>query len=85
MDNKHFLIPADYGCLAILDPEVYSDFVSEDWSIQELKKHFIEQNEKGNLVAWGCGYGNWYLKVVFDELAEQGVQAFTSSIKTMCK
>ena len=82
MTKKIFTIPADYGCFAILDPESYLGFVSEDWTIQGLKKHFIEQNERGALISWGCGCGNWIVKLVFGSSNETGFRSFESGIKT---
>ncbi len=82
MSEKVFIIPADYGCLAILDPESYLGFVSEDWALEGLKKHFIEQNERGSLISWGCGYGNWIVKIVFGSSNESGFRTFESGIKT---
>ena len=82
MTEKIFTIPADYGCLAILDPESYVGFVSEDWAIEGLKKHFIEQNERGALISWGCSYGNWIVKLVFGSSNETGLRSFVSGLKT---
>lgn len=82
MNEKIFTIPADYGCLAILDSESYLSFVSEDWAIEGLKKHFIEQNECGALISWGCGYGNWIVKLFFGPSNETGFRSFESGIKT---
>ncbi|MFI2811514.1 MULTISPECIES: hypothetical protein [Microbulbifer] len=82
MTEKKLTIPADYGCLAILDPESYVGFVSEDWAIEGLKKHFIDQNKCGSLISWGCSYGNWIVKLVFGSSNEVGVRSFFSGLKT---
>ena len=82
MTEYTFTIPADYGCLAILDPENYSAFVSEDWAVDGLKQHFIDQNEYGSLISWGCGYGNWIVKLIIGPSTESGFQSFVSGFKT---
>jgi hypothetical protein len=82
MTEYIFTIPADYGCLAILDPENYVGFVSEDWALEGLKNHFITQNSNGSLVSWGCSYGNWIVKLIIGSASETGNRSFVSGFKS---
>ena len=85
MTDHIFTIPADYGCLAIVDPENYEGFVSEDWAIEGLLQHFIAQNQCGSLTAWGCSDGNWNVKIIIGSSNEVGFQSFVSGFKTTGK
>ncbi|USH01091.1 hypothetical protein K6Q96_09065 [Grimontia kaedaensis] len=85
MTEYVFIVPADYGCLAILDPEKYVGFVTEDWAIEGLKKHFINQNKNGSLISWGCSYGNWIIKLTIGPSKDAGYRSFVSGFKTNSK
>lgn len=68
--DKTFIIPSDYGCLAIVDPSRYQSFVSECWTLEQLLAHFISQSIQGAMVAWGCVSGNWRVLVSFSSEPE---------------
>lgn len=60
-----FKVPADYGCLALVDPKSYQAFVGEDWAIRGLKGHLLEQAARERVFAWGCAYGNHRVAIEF--------------------
>lgn len=58
-----FIVPADY-CLAIIDAAAYPSFVAERWTLDDIRRHFVEQMALGTMVAWGTGApGNWRVEV----------------------
>ncbi|GIU52482.1 hypothetical protein TUM4438_45330 [Shewanella sairae] len=70
------------GCLALLDPETYKGFIGEDWSVKGIKDHFISENEKGAIIAWGCDDGNWNVSISNSETDLNSEQCFDSVLKT---
>lgn len=81
MMEYNYTIPAE-GCLALLDPEIYEGFIGEDWALKGIKDHFVSENEKGALVAWGCDYGNWNVCISDNDLDNNSEQYFESGLKT---
>ena len=82
MNPIKFELSSDYGCLAILDISNYSGFVSEDWELEQLKKHICKENAKGYIVAWGCTSCNWNIEVHFSEPSIEGHRSYHSFIDT---
>jgi len=78
-------IPSDYGCLAIVAYDSYISFVNEDWELEQLKAHIINQNNKMNIVPWGCVDGNWIVNIVFSNSNTTGEREFKSNIKSSGK
>ncbi len=81
--NARYVIPADYGCLALLDLERYISYVGEDEAINGIKSHLIVESKKGSIVAWGCPYGNWNIDVLVGTSSGQAqVRSYTGFLKT---
>jgi hypothetical protein len=56
----------DDGLIALVNANRYETFVNSDWSLEQLKSHFIEQMNKNNLIIWQTsndGGGIWGLEV----------------------
>ena len=49
-----FIIPADY-CVALVDLESYPSFLGENWNLEQIGNHFVNQMNKGTMIVWGTG------------------------------
>lgn len=75
-----FVLPSDYGCIALVNPKTYATFVSEYWQLEQLLDHFISEINQYHMVAWGCVQGNWKLEI-HDQLADiSGYQEISGTI-----
>ena len=55
MEGRIYPIIDDSGFLAIVDPDAYETFVSEDWNFSQLEKHFRKQMAERRLLIWRTG------------------------------
>ena len=84
--NSRYVIPADYGCLALLDLDRYVSYVGEDKAINGLRSHLVVESKKASIVAWGCPYGNWNVDVFVGSSSNQEeVRSYTGFLKTSGK
>jgi hypothetical protein len=73
----------DSGFLALLDPDAYAGFVSEEWTYASIFEHFSKAMSKRSLLLWGTGQENtWTVEVVVGEPAPpQGFRRATGPIR----
>ena len=71
--KTRYRIPADYGCLALLDVDRYVSYIGEDRATNGIKSHLVVESKKGSIVAWGCPYGNWNVDVFVGTSSKQEV------------
>ena len=76
------VVPADYGCLALVDTEAYDGFVSENWELEELKQRIGAQAGLERIVAWGCVSGNWIVRLSFESVPLPAVHEFTGVVRS---
>jgi hypothetical protein len=78
---KTYVVPADY-CLAIVDAAAYPSFVSGQWDLDDIRRHFVEQMRCGTMLAWGTGApANWRLQVGGPRRFGGGYREFTGRIR----
>jgi hypothetical protein len=54
----------DSGFLAVVVPAAYESFVSENWDLDQLLRHFAAQMRRRSLLIWGTGVeGFWRVEV----------------------
>jgi len=72
----------DGGFLAILDPNAYTSFISETFSSYEvLRRHFLEEMQKGTILVWGTGVANkWRIDVRFEQSDVVGFRQVTGPL-----
>ena len=80
--EHNLVIPANYGCLALLDSESYEGFVHEDWQLNQLKRHICSQAAKERIVAWGCVSGNWRIRFTIGQNPIAAVHEFSGVIRS---
>ena len=57
------VIPAEY-CVALIDAAAYPSFVDDEWTLPQIRKHFVRQMNGGTMLAWGTGASaNWRINV----------------------
>jgi hypothetical protein len=78
---KTYVVGADY-CLAIVDAAAYPTFVSGQWELDDIRRHFVEQMRRGTMLAWGTGApANWRLEVGGPRRVGGGYCEFTGRIR----
>ncbi|OUL27788.1 hypothetical protein BV378_08455 [Nostoc sp. RF31YmG] len=60
---SHFVLPSDYGCIALVNPETYAGFVGEYWQLEQLIDHIVSEVNQHHIVAWGSVHGNWKIVI----------------------
>ncbi|MFX0073536.1 MAG: hypothetical protein ACFFAO_20865 [Candidatus Hermodarchaeota archaeon] len=59
-----FKITDDSGLMALIDPDTYKSFISEDWDYYILLDHFIAQMKLKRMLIWRTGReGIWNVKI----------------------
>jgi hypothetical protein len=57
-------ITDDTGIIALIDPDAYGTFVSEDWEYEQLLEHFSSQMDRGTLLIWSTEMENiWDVEI----------------------
>ncbi len=82
MEPRIFIIPSDFGCMALLNPDTYQSFLDEEFSCEALMERCVEQNAERTIVAWGCAYGNWRIEVRSTPCPAPGISSFRTAITT---
>ncbi|WP_285725115.1 hypothetical protein [Psychromicrobium xiongbiense] len=60
------------GFVCVVSPDFYSGFVDEDWSLDQLLAHFVQQSNLGSLFVAYPGPDHADAPLTFDEVAESG-------------
>ena len=55
MTTKELKISDDSGFLAIVNSDTYKSFVDEDWQLNQLMKHFVDEMNNMNIIFWATG------------------------------
>ena len=55
MTIKELKICDDSGFLAIVNSNTYKSFVDEDWQLNQLMKHFVDEMNNMNIIFWATG------------------------------
>lgn len=75
-----FVIPADY-CVALFDAAAFPSFVDSNWTLTQLREHFVTQMNSGTMLAWGtAASGNWRIAIATQPGTARGYREFTHRI-----
>jgi hypothetical protein len=71
----------DSGFLAVVVPTAYEGFVSENWELDQLFRHFSAQMRRWALLIWGTGLeGFWKVEVCIGRSEVQGFREISGPI-----
>ena len=71
----------DSGFLAVVVPAAYECFVSKNWELDQLFRHFSAQMHRRALLIWGTGLeGFWGVEVRTDRSEVQGFREISGPI-----
>jgi len=70
------------GFLALADHSTYAPFVTEEWTLDQLMRHFVNEMNKGNFLIWRTGYegGEWSIDFVKQRTASSSFREFRGMI-----
>ena len=81
MTNKELKISDDSGFLAIVNSDTYKSFVDEDWQLNQLMRHFVDEVNNKNIIFWATGNQSiWTIKFVDKSENNKAFREFTSTI-----
>jgi hypothetical protein len=72
------------GIIGIVNTYEYNSFVDEDWQLEQLKNHFIQEMNNQNLIVWqanNLGGGKWNIEVVQENSKNNCHSEFSKTIK----
>ena len=76
---------ADYdGIISLVNAKSYKTFVDEDWQLEQLKAHFLEQMNLNTLIVWQTNNfegGNWKVRFTSIEGEEVAHSSFTAVLE----
>lgn len=79
--TKKLKISDDSGFLAIVNSDTYKSFVDEDWQLNQLMKHFVDEMNNKNIIFWATGnQSNWTVSLVDKSESKKAFREFTSTI-----
>ncbi len=76
-------ITDDDGFIAIVNGARYQSFLEENWQLDKLMSHFVDQMNIGNIIIWQTsndGGGNWCVKFQEEQSTTPAFRQFTQSI-----
>ena len=82
MESRKQIIDND-GFLALVDVSKYSSYLTENWELDELLDHFVDQMNRGNFLMWRTGYegGEWNVDMVSKPSDKKSFREFKSLIE----
>ena len=71
------------GFLAIVGSSKFNSFLTEDWELDQLMNHFVEQMNQGHFLIWRTGYegGTWNVDFVFERSDADSYREFEATIE----
>jgi hypothetical protein len=77
-------IADDDGMIALVDAKCYRTFVDEDWSLEQLKSHFINEMNNDSLIVWQTNnFGGGYWRIGLTEMKDQNKSSHSEFKKTL--
>lgn len=80
-NSTTFTITDDSGFLAIVNADKYNSFISEDWKLPQLFKHFVDEMNNDNLILWSTGSENTWTVTFVNKPSE--IKSFKEFHKTL--
>ena len=72
------------GIISLVNSDTYKTFVDENWELEQLKQHFIDQMNTDSIIVWQTNnYGGSYWKVNIETKSSEKINChseFTKSI-----
>ncbi len=71
------------GFLAIANVSKYESYVTEDWELDELFNHFLEQMKTNSFLVWRTGWegGTWNVEFVTKESTKEAFREFSATVE----
>ena len=71
------------GFLAIVGSSKFNSFLTEDWELDQLMNHFVEQMNHGHFLIWRTGYegGTWNVDFVSEQSNKESFREFEAIIE----
>jgi hypothetical protein len=71
------------GFIAIVNTDKYSSFVDNDWELDQLMAHFINQMNQDSFVIWATNYqgGDWQVKITDKPSNDKVYRQFSKTIQ----
>lgn len=71
------------GFIAIVDTNLYHTFVHEDWELDQLFEHFVNEMNKDSIIVWSTnpGGGLWKVKFLNIPSTNKAYRQFDKNIK----
>jgi hypothetical protein len=81
-NSTTFTITDDSGFLGIVNSDKYNSFVSEDWQLPQLFKHFVDEMNNDNLILWSTGAENvWTVNFVNEPSEAKSLREFNKTLQ----
>ncbi|MBP6385021.1 MAG: hypothetical protein KA313_02875 [Pseudarcicella sp.] len=75
----------DYdGIISIVNEVTYNSFVADNWELEQLKLHLINEMNSNSIIVWqtnNFGGGNWKIKITSIEDSKKSFSEFSKTIK----
>jgi hypothetical protein len=70
------------GFIAIVNADKYNSFVSNDWQLDQIMNHFINEMNNDSIIFWGTipGGGLWKVKILGTPSNEKSFREIKNSI-----
>jgi hypothetical protein len=82
LNSKILTITDDSGFMGIVNTDRYKTFVSNDWTLNQLFSHFVEEINNDHLILWGTGSENiWSVSFVNEASPIESFREFSRSIE----
>lgn len=79
--TKKLNISYDSGFLAIVNSDTYKSFVDEDWQLNQLMEHFVDEMNNKNIIFWATGnQSNWTISFLSKPDNKKYIREFISTI-----
>ena len=79
-------ITDDSGFIGIVNTDNFKSFVSEDWELSQLFKHFIDEMNSDNLILWSTSSENvWTISFVGKPSDKKSFREFYKTIEVTNK
>jgi hypothetical protein len=72
------------GIISLVNSKTYNTYVSENWELEQLKRHFVTQMNANSIIVWqtnNFGGGEWKIKISMSESDELAFSEFNKLIE----
>lgn len=79
-----FNLSDEDGFVSIVNTDTYKGFVDNNWELDQLFSHFVEQMNKGHLIIWTSnedGGNDWNIEIVDEPSSKEEFRHFSFPIR----